>query len=83
VSAAAFTLEYRCGQARSDWSRGRYRVERQCDHRRGQRSDECFTSGWHTVDTSDDADDARRCALDLMRHSAHRVTDSHTGAVLL
>jgi hypothetical protein len=83
-----FTLEYRCGQARSDWSRGRYRVERACDHytpghRRAGRGAECeFGAGWHTIDTSDDLADARRCALELARYGTHRITDSHTGAVL-
>lgn len=83
MSAAAFTFEYRCGQARADWSRGRYHVERACDHKRGQRGSECeHGAGWHTIDTSDDLADARRCALELARHGRHRVTDSHTGVVL-
>ena len=63
------------------WDRGRYQVQRRCDHKRGQRSAECVTDGWHTVATSDDVADAMRERARL--HDAtrvdHRIVDRNTG----
>lgn len=63
------------------WDRGRYQVQRRCDHQRGQRSAECHDQGWHTVATSDDVGDAmgERERLHNATRVDHRIVDSTTG----
>jgi hypothetical protein len=63
------------GHTGTGWESGRFGIERKCDCRKGQRSAECYTAGWHLVASSDDRGDALCCARELSSITAHRVVD--------
>jgi hypothetical protein len=64
------------------WDRGRYAIERACDHR-GHTAAACAPHNhWGMVASSDDVDDAHEAAIRLAPWGTYRVVDTYDGSVL-